>query len=74
MKPVTWVKKRPHWQTLVFSDETQIDMKYVSPRDVQKMLVQSPISVLEEVGSTARTGRAERGSMDRCMWPPMAPC
>ena len=32
--------KRPHWHTLVFSDETKIDMRFVRPRDVKKMLVQ----------------------------------
>ena len=41
MKPVTWV----WWHTLVFSDETKIDMKYVCPRDVEKMLVQRARSV-----------------------------
>ena len=37
--------KRPHWHTLIFSDETKIDMKFVCPRDVKKMLVQRARSV-----------------------------
>ena len=37
--------KRPHWHTLIFSDETKIDMKFVRPRDVKKMLVQRARSV-----------------------------
>ena len=32
--------KWPHWHTLIFSDETRIDMRFVCPRDVKKMLVQ----------------------------------
>ena len=59
------VKKWPYWHTLVCNDETKIDMRYVCPRDVKKDAVaEGPVSVLEEVGSKARTGRAERGSMD----------
>ena len=45
MKPVTRVKKWPYWHTLVFSDETKNDMRYVCPRDVKKMLVQGARSV-----------------------------
>ena len=30
------IKKRPYWHTLVFSGETQIDMRYVCPRLVQR--------------------------------------
>ena len=41
----------PQWHTLMFSDEIKIDMRFVCPKDVFKMLV---ISVLEEVGSNAR--------------------
>ena len=58
--------KWPHWHTLVFSDETYIDMRHVCPRDTLKVAgTETPISVLEEVGSKARTGRAKGGSMDR---------
>ena len=32
--------KWPYWHTLVFGDEIKIDMKYVCPKDVEKMLVQ----------------------------------
>ena len=32
------VVKWPHWHTLIFSDETRIDMRCVCPRDIQKML------------------------------------
>ena len=28
--------KWPHWHTLIFSDETRIDMRFVWPRDVKK--------------------------------------
>ena len=37
--------KCPHWHTLVFSDETRIDMRYVCPRDCKHMLVQRARSV-----------------------------
>ena len=37
--------KSPHWHTLVLSDETTIDMRYVCPKDVRKMLVQRARSV-----------------------------
>ena len=32
--------KWPYWHTLVFRNETTIDMRYVCPKDVRKMLVQ----------------------------------
>ena len=32
--------KWPYWHTLVFSDETKIDVRYVCPRDAEKMPVQ----------------------------------
>ena len=35
----------PHWHTLIFSDETRIDVRFVRPRDVKKMLVQRARSV-----------------------------
>ena len=35
----------PHWHKLVFRGETRIDMWYVCPRDVKKMLVQRARSV-----------------------------
>ena len=38
-------KKWPHWHTLIFSDDTKIDMRFVCPKDVKKMLVQSARSV-----------------------------
>ena len=37
--------KRPHWHTLMFSDEMKIDMRFVRPKDVKKMLVQRARSV-----------------------------
>ena len=37
--------KWPHWHTLVFSSEMTIDMRYVYPKDVKKMLVQQARSV-----------------------------
>ena len=37
--------KWPHWHTLMFSDETRIDMRFVCPRDVKKKLVQRVRSV-----------------------------
>ena len=33
------------WHTLVFSNEITIDMRYVCPKDVKKMLVQCARSV-----------------------------
>ena len=32
--------KWPQWHTLMFSDEINIDMRFVCPQDFQKMLVQ----------------------------------
>ena len=37
--------KRPHRHSLIFSEETRIDMRFVRPRNVKKMLVQSARSV-----------------------------
>ena len=37
--------KCPHWHTLIFSDDTRIDMRFVYPRDVKKILVQRARSV-----------------------------
>ena len=34
------VIKWSHWHTLVFNDETRIDMRCVCPKDVKKILVQ----------------------------------
>ena len=36
MKPVIW----PHWHTFIFSNDTKIDMMFVCPKDVKKMVVQ----------------------------------
>ena len=38
-------KKRPHWHTLIFSNDTKIDMRFVCPEDVKMMLVQTALSV-----------------------------
>ena len=35
----------PYWHTLVFSDEIKIDMRFVCPKDVRKMLAQRARSV-----------------------------
>ena len=32
--------KWPHWHALIFEGEARIDMRYVCPKDVKKMLVQ----------------------------------
>ena len=41
--------------TLIFEGDRRVDMRYVSPKDVKKMLVQqAQNSPLEEVGSKAR--------------------
>ena len=37
--------KWPHWHTLIFSDETRIDMRFVCPKDVKQTLVQTARSV-----------------------------
>ena len=37
--------KWPHWHTLMFSDEIKVDMRFVCPKDVKKMLVQRARSV-----------------------------
>ena len=44
--------KWPHWHTLIFSDETRIDMICVCPFDVEKM--PGPDQCMEDVGSKAR--------------------
>ena len=44
MKPVIWVQKG-RTGTLMFSDEIKIDMRFVWPKDVKKMLVQRARSV-----------------------------
>ena len=47
--------KWPQWHTLMFSDEIKIDMRFVCPKDVKKMLVQKARSVnWKKVGSKAR--------------------
>ena len=33
---ITW----PHWHSLIFEGEVRIDMRYVCPKDVKKMLLQ----------------------------------
>ena len=35
----------PQWHTLMFSDEIKIDMRFVCPKDVRKMLVRRARSV-----------------------------
>ena len=50
-------KKWLYWHTLVNSGETKIYMRYVYPWDVKKILVQSPISVLEEVSGQPSTNK-----------------
>ena len=37
--------KRPHWHTLIFGLDTKIDMRFVCPKDVKKMLVHRARSV-----------------------------
>ena len=44
--------KWPQWHTLMFSDKIKMDMRFVCPKDVEKMLVQRARSVYwKEVGS-----------------------
>ena len=38
---MTW----PHWHTLIFGNDTKIDMRFVCPKDVKKMLVQTASAV-----------------------------
>ena len=45
MKLLTWVKKWSYYHTLVFSVEITIDVRYVCPKDVKKMLLQRARSV-----------------------------
>ena len=54
----------PYWRTLLLSDEIKIDMRCVSRGRQKDAGTEGPISVLEEVGSKARTGGAAIGSMD----------
>ena len=37
--------KWPYWHTLIFGKDTKIDMRFVCPKDVKKMLVQAARSV-----------------------------
>ena len=52
-----------HWAEGVWTGKWQNEQKEAWMRQIQEVL--SPISILEEVGSKSRTGRAEGGSMDR---------
>ena len=69
--------KWPHWHTLIFSDETRIDMRFVSPKDGKKMLVQRARSVYwkkwaakheyEELkeGAWSSLAKESKGGLDR---------
>ena len=46
-------KRLPQLHTLMFSDEINIDMRLVCPKDLKNACTEGPISVLEEVGSKA---------------------
>ena len=48
----------PHWQTLAFSDETKIDMRYVCPSDVKKMLVQRPDQCIGRSGQQSTSTKS----------------
>ena len=37
--------KWPHWHALIFEGDTRIDMRYVCPKDVKKMLLQQARTV-----------------------------
>ena len=57
--------KWPHWNTLIFSDETRIDKRFVCPRDVKKMLVQGPVQSSGRSGQQStnmKSSRKEHGS------------
>ena len=38
MRPVIWASKWPQWHTLIFEGQVQVDMRYICPKDVKKML------------------------------------
>ena len=40
MRPVIWVSSGLFWHTLIFEGDRSIDMRYVCPKDVKKMLLQ----------------------------------
>ena len=40
MKPVNSGTKWSYWHTLVLSGDMKIDMRFVCPKDLKKMLVQ----------------------------------
>ena len=42
---MTWVSRWSHWHTLIFEGEVRLDMRYVCPNDVRKMLLQQARSV-----------------------------
>ena len=47
-----------HWHTLIFTDETRIDMRFLCAQETLKIAgAEDPISVVEEVGSKARARR-----------------
>ena len=55
--------RRPYWHTLIFGNGTRIDMRFVCPKDVKKMLVQTaPFSLLEEVGSQHQHEELKEGA------------
>ena len=39
MSPLIWAVKEPQWHTLIFEGQVQVDMRYVCPKDVKKMLL-----------------------------------
>ena len=57
--------KWPYWHTLMFSQEIQIDMRFVCPKNVKKSAgAWGPFNLLEEVDSKVREQRVERESMN----------
>ena len=59
--------KWPYWHTLIFCNDTKIDMRFVCPKDVKKMPVQTARSVYWKKWAAKHEyeGRVERGSMAR---------
>ena len=59
---VTW----PQWLALIFEGQVRVDIRYVCPKDVKKMLLkQARSALLDEVGSEAGVRRIEGRYMAR---------
>ena len=61
--------KWPHWHTIIFSNDTKIDMRFVCPKDVKKMLVQRARSVYwKKWAAKHENEELKEGAEDADLW------